>query len=83
MVNYQFGKIYKLVSPSGLTYIGSTCEKTLAMRKSKHHSTYTSWKAGKSAFVTSYKLFDEDEHNVDIVLLENFPCNNSDELHAR
>ena len=29
MVNYQLGKIYKIVG-SGLVYIGSTCEPTLA-----------------------------------------------------
>ena len=83
MVNYQLGKIYKMVSPQGLVYIGSTCEKTLAIRKAKHHAHYISWKAGKCHYISSFKLFEESENEVDIVLLENSPCNNKDELHAR
>jgi len=78
MPNYQNGKIYKLVSPSGLTYIGSTCC-NLAVRKAKHKHDFHS--GGKNT--TSWKLFEEDIDNVDIVLLEECPCDNKMQLHKK
>ena len=33
--------------------------------------------------MTSFKLFDEDEYSVEIVLLETCPCGSSDELYKR
>lgn len=81
-VNYQLGKIYKMESPSGLIYIGSTCEPTLARRLAGHKRDYKSWKNGKFSYVTSFKLFEEDEDNTQIYLIKKFPCDNKDELHA-
>jgi hypothetical protein len=83
VVDYSKGKIYKLVSPSGLIYVGSTCEPTIAIRKAKHKSNFKGWKNGKSNFVTSFKLFEEDEDNVVIVLIEEFPCENKMQLHKQ
>jgi hypothetical protein len=83
MKDYSKGKIYKLVSPLGLVYIGSTCEPTLARRKTKHKSDYKTWKKGKKGYITSFKLYDEDDDNVDIVLIEKYPCETKDELHKR
>ena len=80
---YHSGKIYRLESPNGLLYIGSTCHPTLAMRKACHKRGYTHWKKGLGPFVTSYHLYEEDENNVEIYLIENFPCNNKDELRSR
>ena len=77
MPNYQNGKIYKLVSPGGLTYIGSTCQ-SLAVRKAGHKGSF---KANKRT--TSEKLFEEDQDNVDIVLIEKYPCKDKEELHRR
>jgi hypothetical protein len=83
MPNYQNGKIYKLVNTEGtLTYIGSTCQ-SLAQRKAKHHSNYKCWKNGKVHFVSSYKIFDDDEEGCQIVLLEAFPCDSKIELEKR
>ena len=82
-VNYQLGKIYKMESPSGLLYVGSTCEPTLARRLAGHKKHFYDWKNGIARFVTSYKLFEEDEENVNIILIENYPCNSKDELTAR
>ena len=70
MVNYQDGKIYKLVG-GGLTYIGSTTQK-LSRRKSQH-------KAQKN--YSSRQLIDYDDF--DIILIENFPCKTKEELLAR
>jgi hypothetical protein len=69
MVNYQKGKIYKLVG-SGLTYYGSTVQ-SLCERKAQH----------KKLNCSSKILFEKGD--VDIVLVEAFPCNNKEELHSR
>lgn len=83
MVNYQLGKIYKLISPSGLIYVGSTCE-TLSNRLSGHKSSYKRYDADKRKHkITSFILLDEDFDNIDIVLIEKYPCNSKEELHAR
>ena len=55
MVNYQIGKIYKIVcNITDECYIGSTCEPTLAMRLSKHVACYKRWKSGNCGKVTCY-----------------------------
>jgi hypothetical protein len=83
MPDYQNGKIYKLINTeSTLTYIGSTTQ-TLAQRKAKHHENYKCWKKGKTNYVTSFKIFDNDEWGCQIVLIENFPCNSRDELERQ
>ena len=83
MVNYQLGKIYRLVcNTTGKTYIGSTCKPSLRKRLAEHKNDYNKWKKGtRLTKVSSFEIF--DENNYDIILLENFPCNSKDELHAR
>jgi hypothetical protein len=81
MVNYQDGKIYKLVSfQTKNVYIGSTCEQ-LSARKSKHKSHYKMYLEGKINYITSIELLQFDD--VDIVLLEKYPCESKEELHSR
>ena len=80
MPNYENGKIYKMVG-GGLTYVGSTT-RTLAQRKAMHKSGFKRWKAGNGSKTTSYQLFDSGEP-VDIVLLEDVPCERKEQLHAR
>lgn len=82
MPDYSKGKIYRLVSPSGLTYIGSTCQ-SLAVRKAEHKRHYFHWRNGKFRYVTSFKIFEDDLNNYDIVLIENYPCESKEELHKR
>ncbi len=82
MPNYNQGKIYKLVAPSGLTYVGSTCEK-LSVRKAKHKAKFSAYKRGTYHFITAFKLFDESIDEIDVVLLENVPCKSKEELHQR
>lgn len=80
--NYQLGKIYKIIELStNECYIGSTCEPTLARRLAKHVANYKSYLNGKSGYLTSYKIIANG--NYDIILLEKYPCNSKDELHAR
>lgn len=81
MVNYQNGKIYRLVSGSGKQYIGSTTQK-LCKRMVGHRADYRSWKKGQINFITSFSLF-EEEGDVSIILIENYPCENNEELHKR
>jgi hypothetical protein len=80
--DYSKGKIYKIVdNTSELVYVGSTTEPTLAMRLAKHVASYKQWKQGKSNFVSSYNIIENGDYT--IVLLEDFPCENSDQLRAR
>mmetsp|Transcript_51460 Transcript_51460/g.101608 ORF Transcript_51460/g.101608 Transcript_51460/m.101608 type:complete len:92 (+) Transcript_51460:100-375(+) len=82
MVNYHLGKIYKIVDlDSNKCYIGSTCEPTLARRPAKHVSNYKQYLQGKGSNISSFIILEMDDY--DIVLLEKYPCNSKDELHAR
>ena len=81
MPDYQNGKVYKMVA-GGMTYVGSTT-RTLAQRKASHRANWKRWKAGKGHKVTSFDLFECEEEPVDIVLLEDVPCERKEQLHAR
>lgn len=72
MVNYQDGKIYKLVGGS-LTYYGSTCNELY--KRLYHHKK-------KNNKCKSKLLFDSDD-KVEIILVEKYPCNDKMELHQR
>jgi len=78
---YQKSKIYKLVSNSSeLVYYGSTYTK-LSKRLSGHKTAYKRYLNGKKNYITSYKLMELGD--AQIILVENFPCNNIEELIAR
>jgi len=82
MVNYDNGKIYKIVcNKTGLIYIGSTTKKLLCQRLTNHVCLFKRYKNGKHNFITSFKVLENNDYN--IILLENFPCESKDELHAR
>ena len=79
---YQNGKIYRLIcNTTRLEYYGSTCQKRLCSRLAHHKAGYKKYLNGKSGFITSYKIFEND--NYEIILVEFFPCNSKDELHQR
>lgn len=79
--NYQNGKIYKIVSNvSDKIYIGSTCQ-PLSKRLSRHRSLYKSYLKTKKGFTTSFSVLEEG--NYEIILVENFPCSNQEELRKR
>jgi hypothetical protein len=81
MVNYQDGRIYKIVcNVTNLIYIGSTCKK-LCERMTKHRQNFKQYQNGKHNFITSFKVLENG--NFDIVLLENYPCDSKEQLHAR
>ena len=83
MPDYQLGKIYKIVdNTNGNIYVGSTCEPTLARRLSKHVSDYKCWKKGiKPSKSTSVNIIANG--NYDILLIEEYPCETKDQLHAK
>jgi Mor family transcriptional regulator len=82
MVNYSNGKIYKIVcNIINECYIGATCEPILARRLAQHVSSYMRYLNGKSNYVTSFKIIERDDY--DIILIESFPCDTKDQLHAR
>ncbi len=81
MPDYSKGKIYKIVcNETGLIYVGSTCESSLARRLAGHVGVYKKYlNGGKKC--SSYKIIENQDYK--IILLENVNCNNIDELHAR
>lgn len=84
MVNYKNGKVYKIVcNESGLCYVGSTCEKYLSTRLSKHKSDYKKYLHDDTNhyYVTSYEVL--KLNNFDIILIEKYPCESKEELYAR
>ena len=74
MVNYQNGKIYKIINDElNLTYYGSTCN-SLYKRLSDHkHKTNK----------TNSKILFSTQTKAEIILVEKFPCNDKMELHQR
>jgi hypothetical protein len=80
-MNYQNGKIYKIVSDStDKIYIGSTCS-SLSKRFYEHNFDYKLWLKSKQHYKSSFELVKNND--CDIILLELFSCNNKDELHQR
>jgi hypothetical protein len=82
MVNYKLGKIYRIeCNETGLIYVGSTAEPTLAKRLTKHVGNYKSYLKGISRFCSSFNIL--ANKNYDIILIEKYPCDSRDELVAR
>lgn len=82
MVNYQDGKVYVIKSPNtDKCYIGSTTKKYLSQRMEVHRYDHQRYLDGKRWKITSFEIFEAGDAY--ITLLENFPCNSIDELHAR
>lgn len=79
MVNYQLGKVYKIVG-NGFIYVGSTCEKYLSNRLAGHNSKFKRFQEGTSNYLTSFKCLSDENHYIE--LLQLFPCGSKDELHA-
>jgi hypothetical protein len=77
MVNYQDGKIYKLIG-NGLTYYGSTCNE-LHKRLWQHKNNFINYKGG--GICSSKILFESGE--VEIILVEKYSCNDKNELTSR
>lgn len=82
MVNYQYGKIYKLVcNKTGKVYIGSTTYKYLSERLSGHRKNYKEYLYKGRRYITSFDILENEDYRIE--LIELFPCNSKDELRAR
>lgn len=82
MVNYQLGKIYRIVcDTTGLVYYGSTCD-TLGRRLAKHRYQYKVFlENNKDHHTTSIAVLEND--NYKIVLVEHVSCGSKEELLMR
>ena len=81
MDKYKSAKIYKIVSNhTNDVYIGSTTQ-PLHARHSDHKRDYEQYQFGKKNYVTSFEIIKHGDS--DILLIENFPCSNRNELHSR
>jgi hypothetical protein len=81
MVNYQNGKIYKIWSPqTEMIYIGSTT-RLLCQRLADHKSNLTKYNEGKTNYTSSFEIIIFDDAKIE--LIENFACNNKEELSGR
>ena len=83
MPDYQNSKIYKIIcNISNQVYIGSTTQPNLSKRLTGHKNAYKRYIEGKNeSYITSFKIL--EQNNYDIILIENYSCNNKDELKAR
>ena len=82
MVNYQNGKIYKIVSNTDddICYVGSTTKKYLSQRMDTHRNNYKR-ENKKHNNTSAFELFEKyGIENCRIELLEIYPCNTKDEL---
>lgn len=81
MVNYQNSKIYRIVSDqTDELYYGSTTQ-PLTARLSSHKTSYKCWQKGESRYCSSYEVMKYDDAK--IILVEKYPCDTKEELHAR
>jgi hypothetical protein len=82
MVNYENGKIYRIIcNVTGLTYIGSTTKNLLSERLSQHVQSYKQYLKGKGSYISSFDVL--NNNNCEIFLIEDFPCNSKDQLYTR
>ena len=76
---YDFGKIYKITSKSGV-YIGSTVQR-LEVRFEQHKKAYEKYSKDEGKFLTSFNLINDTD--VTIEKIENFKCNDLKDLWKR
>ena len=80
MPNYQNGRIYRIVTPNhNGVYIGSCTHKYLAQRWANHRCDYLH----NRNETTAWQLFDTGFSDCKMELIEEFPCETSQELKAR
>lgn len=81
---YQHGKVYEIVSNlTEKVYIGSTTSR-LSLRMAQHRLAYRKRAAGQpyNARTSAYEILVIDP-KAEIYLIENFPCQDRDELRSR
>jgi hypothetical protein len=83
MPDYRNSKIYKITcDTSGLVYFGSTTKERICDRICGHRYEYKMYLADNTkAYTTSFKVLENNNYRYE--LIEAFPCNLKEELHAR
>lgn len=84
MVNYRLSKVYRIEPIDGDSkdcYIGSTTKKLLSERMSQHKYDFKNNPDASTRSCLLFRKFGID--GVRIVLVENYPCESKNELHAR
>ena len=82
MPEYKCSKIYKIVDKTNDNqYYGATTEPTLARRLAKTVQDYKTYLNGNRHNCCVYQIL--ENNNYEIILVEKFPCNSKDELHAQ
>ena len=80
---FKRGKIYTIRShKTPLVYVGSTIEKYLSKRMTKHRSSYKQYKKHGKKYCASFDILEIDE-NCYIELYEEYPCDNKQQLDKR
>ena len=82
MVNYERGKIYKIIcNETGKIYVGSTTESILARRLAGHKNKYKNqYLKGNIYYTTSFEIIKNGNYYIELIC--NCPCNSKDELHT-
>ena len=81
MNKYSSSKIYKIIDNTNSNiYIGSTT-RTLKERLAEHEYNFKSFQNDKTNFTTSFIIL--KNRNYSITLIEAFPCETKQQLHAR
>jgi glucosamine 6-phosphate synthetase-like amidotransferase/phosphosugar isomerase protein len=80
-MNYQNGKIYRLISYNTMRqYIGSTCQ-PLSKRLSQHVNYKKRFENGKQNYVSSFDILIDGNYKIE--LIENFSCETKEELEKQ
>jgi len=78
---YKNAKVYKIIdNTNGYIYIGSTCS-PLCKRLAYHKQDFYKWKNGYGKYISSFKILENE--NYDIILLEECPCENNEQLRMK
>ncbi len=88
MTKYNNSKIYKIEPiiehAQHEIYIGSTTKERLCQRMAYHRGDYKAYKKGNRGKIMAFDLFDKyGIENCQIILIEEYKCNNKDELTSR
>jgi len=82
MKDYSLGKIYKIIdNTTPMFYIGSTTYPKLSQRLAKHRAHLKDYEKGYGKYMTSMEILNNDDYK--IILLEDYPCDNIDQLISR
>lgn len=80
---YSTGRIYMITHPNtDKKYIGSTTQ-LLSKRKHDHISLFLNYGKDTGKYTSSIEICRYGIEDVEIILIENYPCDSREELHAR